>query len=215
MSRRRRRGALLFVLLGVVVALLVVADLTARRVAERELAQRVSARVPSAAGSSAEIRSFPFLGRLLASGQVAQVDAGVSDVTVRGLRFASIAVDLRGVRLSRRQLVNDRRVVLEAIEHGRVRAEVRQDALTQVLGVPVTLQPGHASVTVAGRQLGADVAVRDGKLIVRAAGFSVPALDVTGPLLPCVANAEVGQGRVLLTCDFTEVPAELRAGAQL
>jgi hypothetical protein len=214
-SRRRQGGALLvLVVLVVLVAVLVVGDITARKLAEDALAARLKAAVPAAATSSAEVRSFPFLGRLLASGQVPEVDAAVGDVTVQGLRFASIAVDLHGVRVDRDQLVRDRRVVLQKIDRGRVEARVTAEALTEALGVPVTLEQGRASVTIAGRTLGADLAVENGRLVVGVAGFSLPTIHVTAPLLPCVANARIDPGLVLLTCDFTEIPAELRIPSQ-
>lgn len=207
--RRRRGGAVLLALLAVILGLLVVADVTAKRLAEEELADRVRARVPEAGSTSASIHSFPFLPRLLASGRVAEVDAAVTDVTVRGLQFASIEVVLRGVELDRRQLVDQRRVVLQSIQFGRVTAEVTDDALSEAFGTPVTLEDGRASVSVRGRRVEAEVAVRDGELVVGGAGISLPGLNVVAPLLPCVANAEIGDGRVLLTCDVTEIPEEL------
>ena len=213
-GRPGRRRALL-VSLVVLAGLLLAADTIARRLAEEELAARLKAAVPSAGTTSAELRSFPFLPRLLASGRVSEVDAAVGDVTVEGLRFASIAVGLHGVQVDRDQLVRDRRVVLEKIDQGRVEARVTQEALTEALGVPVTLGRGRASVTIAGQTLGADLAVENGRLVVGVAGFSLPAIRVTAPLLPCVANARIDPGVVLLTCDFTEIPAELRPAAQL
>jgi len=212
MTRRGRSGARLavLVLLLLIAGLLVAADLTARRVAEDELAARVKAAAPTATSATAEVRSFPFLGRLLVSGAVSEVDAAVDGVTVDGLRFDSIAVDLHGVQVDRDQLLRDRRVVLENIQRGRVQARVTQDALTEALGVPVTLGQGTASVTIAGRRVGAGLAVRNGRLIVDVAGFSLPTTHVTAPLLSCPPDATVVPGEVLLSCEFTGVPQELR-----
>ena len=212
---RRRRGAALLIVVVVLAGLLVSADVVARKLAEDELAARVKTAVPTAATTSAQLRSFPFLARLLVSGDVSEVDAAVGDVTVQGLRFASIAVDLHGVRVDRDQLVRDRRVVLQKIDRGRVEARVTAEALTEALGVPVSLEQGRASVTIAGRTLGAELEVENGRLVVGVTGFSLPAIHVTAPLLPCVANARVVPGVVLLTCDFTEIPKELRTPAQL
>lgn len=214
-AARRRSRAPLLVLLLLVLVLLAVADVTARTVAQDELADRLHAAVPGATATGAEIRSFPFLPRLALAGDVPEVDARVHGVTVRGLTFDVIQVDLHGVQLDRDQLVRDRRVVLEGIERGRVRAEVTDTALSEVLGVPVTLEDGRATVTVAGRQVGATLAVRDNRLVVGGVGVSLPGLDLVAPLLPCVANADVEPGRVVLSCDFTEVPRELLVSAQL
>jgi hypothetical protein len=199
----------------VIAVLLVAADVTARVVAEHELADRVAAAVPTAGTATARVRSFPFLGRLLSSGRVAQVDASVSDVTVEGLRFQSIAVDLDGVQLDRDQLVRDRRIVLQTIARGRVEARVTQEALSEVLGVPVDLEEGRASVTIAGRRVEAGLEVREGRLVVEVAGLSLPTIPVEAPLLPCLGNARIVPGRVLLLCEFTEIPEELRVPAEL
>jgi hypothetical protein len=203
------------VLLAVIVGLLVIADLTARSVAEAELADRVRARVPEAERASVDIASFPFLGRLLASGNVGQLDARVSGITVRGLRFDFIAVELHGVRLDRDQLVGDRRVVVEGIERGEARAEVPQAALSDALGVPIMLEDGRASVEVLGRRVSASLAVEDGTLVVGGVGLSLPGFDLVAPLLPCVPDLEILAGRVVLACDFTEIPRELLVPVQL
>jgi hypothetical protein len=197
------------VLLAVIAGLLVAADLTARSLTEGELVARVRAAVPEAGATSVDIRSFPFLPRLLASGHVPQIDAQVNDVTVRDLRFDFIAVELHGVHVDRDQLVGRRSVVLESVDRGKVRAEVAQQALTDVLGVPVTLEPGRASVRIAGVSLGAKLSITDGRLVVAGLGIELPALDLSGPLLPCVADAQILDGRVALSCAFTEIPAEL------
>ncbi len=112
---------------------------------------------------------------------------------------------------TRRILVDDKRVAVTDIDHGRVTAEVTQAALSQRLGVDVRLEAGRASVTVAGRRISASLEVRDGQLVIGGLGLDLPALDVVAPLLPCIANAEIVPGRVLMTCDFTEVPEELRS----
>ena len=199
----------IFVLLLVIGGLLVAADLTARSVAEQELVRRVETEVPEAGAASVDIRSFPFLPGLLASGTVPRIDADVRDVPVERLRFDFIAVELHGVRLDRDELTRNRRVVLQAIERGQVRGEVRQDVLSDLLGVPIHLEPGRAEVTVRGLTLGAELSVTDGRLRVSGLGITLPAIELTGPLLPCIADAVILSGRVALTCDFTEIPGEL------
>lgn len=201
----------LLVALVVLGALLVVTDVVAEGLAESELEARLAAEVPGATSVSARIESFPFLGHLLTSGRVAQVDARARGIEVQGLELDVVHVDLDGVTLDRRILVDDQRVAVTDIDHGRVTAEVTQAALSDRLGVDVRLEAGRASVRVAGQRVSASLAVRDGRLVVGGAGLSLPALDLVAPLLPCVANAEIVPGRVLVTCDFTEVPEELRS----
>lgn len=203
------------VLLAIIGGLLVVADAAARRITQQKLADRLAAEVPDARQTSAAIHSFPFLGRLLGSGHVPQVDAAVSGVSVGRVRFASVAVVLHGVTLDRNQLLHDRTVQLVGIERGEARAEVDQAALSDALGVELTLDAGTASVTVAGLRVGVRLAVTDGRLTIAGVGITVPGLDLVAPLLPCLPDAALERGRVVLSCGFTEVPKELRKPVRL
>ncbi|MGH9278719.1 MAG: LmeA family phospholipid-binding protein [Acidimicrobiales bacterium] len=206
-----RRGPARLVLALMIVGLLVSSDLVARTVAERRLAARVATAVPAADATSAHIHSFPFLARLLSSGHVSNVDVRVRGVEVRGLRFDSITVDLEGVQIDRTELVGNGRVVVEKVTRGTVHAIVTEAAISQLTGVPVHLEAGRASVTVFGREVGVDLAVRDARLVIgAAAGISLPGFDLVAPLLPCIPDAEILAGRVVLSCEFTDVPVELR-----
>ena len=205
----------LVVFLLVLGALGVAVDVSVRKVAQDELARRVANRVPAATSTSAQIRSFPFLGRLLLSGEVPEVDAAATDVTVRGVRFASLGVALYGVTIDRREVLSNRRVVMSGIDRGQARATLDAAALSEYFGVPITLEPGKASVDVGGVKVAATVSIVDGQLKVSGVNVPSPALSLVAPLLPCVPNARIELGRVVLTCDFTEIPQELRVGAQL
>ena len=99
---------------------------------------------------SAQISSFPFLGRLLASGEISQVDVAVRDLTVRGVTFASVGVRLRSVEIDRDSLLNDRRVALKSIDHGTAVVEISGSEISRLLGVTVVLEPGQARVRVGG-----------------------------------------------------------------
>lgn len=210
-----KRVLLLLVL--VIVGVIVAVDLMAKNVAEDELVERVRAEVPQAEASSARIRSFPFLARLLTTGRVSEVEAEANGVMVRGLRFTAIEVSLRGATFDRDQLVRDRRVVLQRIDRGTVRAEIGEDDLSRALGVPIRLSDGRGSVTVSGQEYSARLEVRQNRLVVAGVDLDLPELDLLAPLMPCVGNAQVQTGRILLSCDFTEVPQEFldRAQAQI
>lgn len=207
----------LLVLVVFILGVLVAVDVMAKNVAEEELAKRVRVEVPQAEASSARIRSFPFLARLFTSGRVSEVEAEASGVTVRGLRFTAIEVSLRGATFDRDQLVRDRRVVLQRIDAGTVRAEIGEGDLSRALGVPIRLSDGRGSVTVAGREYSAELEVRRNRLVVAGVNLDLPEIDLLAPLMPCVGNAQVQTGRILLSCDFTEVPQEFldRAQAQI
>lgn len=191
--------------------LLVAADVGVRSVAESQLRDRVAAEaaVPSAS-TTARIESFPFLGRLLTSGTVARIQLSAADITVEGLTFARVALDIHDVAFERERLLSERKVVLSSLERGTAVAEVTQDELSERLGVAVTLEAGRARVRVAGQTVTATATVSDNTLRLSVAGLSVPALRIPQlPLVPCVADAEILPGRARLTCSIDEVPAGL------
>jgi len=194
----------------VVLGLLVAADTAVRSVAESQLRDRVRATAAPAGATTAQIESFPFLARLLTSGGVSRIRVSAAEVTVEGLTFARVALDLYGVTLDRDRLVSEQNVVLSDIERGTATAEVTQHQLSDRLGVPVTLVPGQAQVRVAGQTVTATASVADNVLRLSVTGLSVPALRIPKlPLLPCVADAEILPGRIRLSCDVDRVPAEL------
>lgn len=198
------------VLLAVVVGLLVAADIGVRSVAESQLRDRVATSVQPAGPTTARIESFPFLGRLLTSGAVAHIRIAAAEVTAERLTFARVSLDLEDVTFDRRSLFSQRKVVLTSLRRGTAVAEVTQDRLSALLGVPVTLEPGRVRVRVAGQMATAAASVTDNTLRISVAGLSLPALRIPRiSLLPCVADAAVLTGRVRLTCEVDKLPPEL------
>jgi hypothetical protein len=188
----------------------VAADVGIRSVAESQLRDRVAAAVTPAGATTARIRSFPFLGRLLLSGEVARVQVSSADVTVEGLTFARATLDLSKVTFDRDRLVSERKVVIDSLEQGTATAEVTQDELSRRLGVAVTLEAGRARVRVAGQTVTATASVTDNTLRLTVAGLSVPTLRIPKlPLVPCAADAVILPGRIRLTCTIHQVPPEL------
>jgi hypothetical protein len=146
----------------------------------------------------------------LSSGDVSRITVAATEVTVEGLTFARVAVDLHGVTLDTDRLLSERKIVLESLDRGTAVAEVTQDQLSERLGVPVTLEAGQVRVRVAGQTVGATASVSDNTLRLAVAGFSVPSLRIPRlPLVPCVADAQILAGRIRLTCEVDQVPPEL------
>jgi hypothetical protein len=203
-----------------VVGVLVVADVAARGVAEDQLRQRMVSRVRASGAevdgpASAGISSFPFLGRLLVAGTIAEVDVSLQDVTVRGVTFASVGVELRAVRIDRDALVQNRRVVLQSVGRGTAVVEISGDEVSRLLGVPIVLEEGRAGVRVGGSLVTVEARVEDGSLVVEAGGISLPVIEIPPlPLVACLEGAEILPGRLRLTCRVDRVPIEL-AGRSL
>jgi hypothetical protein len=195
----------------VVLGLLVLADLGARRASEAQLEQRILDSAPSAHDASVHLDSFPFLGRLAVSGNVPEVRASVADVTVQGLRLNRIAVDLHDVHIDRDRLVVHRQIDLKSIGRGLATAEVTQADLRSALnGLPVVLGKDRISVTVRGVTATVTATVRDNVVHLSAGRLSIPPFSIPKlPLLPCVTNAVSEPGRLHLSCEVAQVPEEL------
>jgi len=198
----------------------VVADVAARGWAEDQLRQRVRSqavpRLDSIGSVSAHISSFPFLGRLLVSGTISHVDVSVRDLTVRGVTFSTVGVELRTVRFDRDSLVQDRRVAIESIGQGTAVVEISGEEISRLLGVTVVLEEGRARARVGGALVEVSARVEGGALVVDAGGFTPPGIEI--PPLPlvadCLTGTEIRPGRLRLTCVLDQVPVEL-AGRSL
>ncbi len=184
--------------------------MAARGIAEDQLRDRVASRVDAGGPVSASISSFPFLGRLLTSGTISQVDVSVRDLTVRGVTFASVGVRLRSVRIDRDSLVQDRRLALAGIGRGTAVVEISGDEISRLVGMTLVLEDGRARARVGGTLVPVSARIEGSTLVIEAAGRSLPAVDLPPlPLVGCLSGTEILPGRLRLTCDVDRVPTEL------
>ena len=207
----RRFGCLSIVLpvLVVIAGLLVAGDVGARRYATGQISDRISASVPEASGVHSRIHSFPFLGRLLISGNVPEIGTHIDHlVVVAGLSFSDLDVDLHDVTIDRHAMLSHRQVRLTKIGRGTVSVGLTQESLTSELGRPVHITAGGVLVTVVGTSaVQASVSINGRQLVVRAAGL--PALSVPLPttkLFPCEPQVALVAGRAVFSCTFAGIP---------
>lgn len=200
------------VVLGVVAAVLVGADVAARRVAEGEVEQRARAEAKDARSVDASIASFPFLPRLLLAGSVPEVGVHLVEVTSGPLDLAAVDVDLRGVRLDRGALFSGV-AELQGIDGGTVTVDLDAAAISRALRLPVSISGGALRVRFRGLEVSArPEAGEDGSLVLRAARLPRLRISLTrSRLVSCAAaRATVEGDRVRLACDVTDVPPGLR-----
>jgi len=191
-------------------------DLVARKVAEDQLASRVEQRSGPDASAHARIRSFPFVARLLAAADVDGIDVRVDRSLAGALALTSVELDLRGVHVDRHRLLSARRVDITAIDGGTLKATLDGAALSglahqrlDIVGTRLEAHVGGEAVTVTpSLEAG-------GRLVLGAEGL--PAVPVRLPrsgLVPCDATSvAVGNGRLVLSCTFRQVPPVLLSPA--
>lgn len=202
--------------LFVVLAGLSAADILLRHKAETELTKIVERQAPGSTGVHARISSFPFVGRVLASGRVSQVEvkiahtgssvAGRTVVPLSGLDVVVHDVDLdtsQGIRARPRIKSIGRgdahATITEADLKGALPSLVPAVALTPILQVAGLLS-GRGELTVTQR----------GDLSLHLPGF--PAFGIPlpiGSILPCPPQVAINNGIVSVTCTFTDVPQVL------
>jgi hypothetical protein len=74
----------------------------------------------------------------------------------------------------------------------------------------VRLRNGKIGVRAGPLEATAKVTVQDNVIRVKAGPVTLPAIRIPkAPLLPCVANAEVLEGRIRVSCTLSQVPEEL------
>lgn len=192
-------------LLAVVAALFVAADVGLRRLGEVQIESTAARRAPQS-DPEATIRAFPFTPGLLASGSVPEVRVRLDRVGRGAVQFTAVRLVLHGVEISRNALLSRRRVELESIDRGTVSADLSVPALTEAL---------NRQEVRTLRQAGAVGArLSDGRLVVTARGAEVFSVRVPKtPLVPCEGDINLVGDRVQVTCTLDEIPPELVARA--
>ena len=189
------------VVLGLVVALLVVADVGLRLLGEGQIESTAERKAPES-DASAAIRSFPFVPRLLVSGSVPEVRVNLDRVGRGAVQFSGVHVVLHGVEISRNALLNRRRVELESIDRGTVSADLDLPALAQALS--------RSEVQALRDAGGVAARLRDGRLVVSARGAEVFSVRVPRtPLVPCEGDIQLVGDHVHVSCTLEEIPPEL------
>ena len=169
-----------------------VADIGVKALAESQIETTAQQEVPEA-GANAAIPVFPFLPPLLIAGKVDEVSLRMTHVPAGAVFFDRLDFDLHGVQISRRALLNERRVELVEIDRGTV---------TAIVPLPAPLRDLPLSA------LSARVANR--RIVVRGpGGVSVPIPMPATELVPCEGEARVQADRIRLTCTLEHIPPAL------
>ena len=189
------------------VVALVIVDVAARvaveRIAERELARNPELQVE---GADAQIRSFPFVGRLLVSGETS-FTVTLEGVVEQGVRIDEFSVDIDGLVLDRRGVV-DGRVQINSIAEAEVRLLFTQESVSDLAGVDVAFEPGQATIVGLPGSPSAGTQVAGGNLVLSVEGTPVGAMAIPSTtFLPCEPSVEIIEGAVQLSCRTDTLPA--------
>jgi len=221
MRKRKLKWKWVAVLVAVLAALLF-ADQATRVWAEGKLRDRAAAYYPPATSASASIRSFPFLGRLLASGDVPEVTLSMQDVRYGLVVVSTLTLDLHSVRVDRRELFKGHVRLLD-VGQGRIEARLDGPSIGRALGVDLRVSDGVIQIhkQVQGVPVTATAKVTFSGNVVRiepikVQGAPVPASALTvsykipgAELLPCTPEVRAVSGAVILSCSVSDVPAGL------
>jgi hypothetical protein len=217
-----RKLIVLLVILGALFA----ADVATRSWAEARLAEQAAAYYPPSSASTASIRSFPFLGRLLVLGDVPDVSLRMENLVAGILTIRRLDFDLADVKIDRGELLGGRVSILD-VGAGRVEALVDRSSLARAIVLDVRFT--HGEVEIHKNVRGVDVSARgrvtlEGNRMrivptsVQGLGLPASALSVTYDipgveLLPCQAEVRIVPEGVLVACVVDDVPPALVQGA--
>lgn len=176
---------------------------------EEAIESRVAAGVPEATSVTAELEAFPVVARGLATGEVQRLMVTLDEVARPEVTISSVDIDVRGIELSRRALV-ERELDLERVDRAALSAIVTEDDLEEAFtggNLDLTLRPGRVEATVAGRSVGSDVTVANGRVTFDLGRLPDASVALPGPeLFPCPLDGEVVQGALRLSCVLEQVP---------
>ena len=222
------RKWVLLVFPTVVLLALIVADQAAKGWAESKLAERAAAYYPPGSGSSASIRSFPFIPRLLFTGQVPRVSVNLDDLRIQQVLIRQLSIRVSDVKLDRDEVFRGR-VHVRDVGQGTIVVTLDGPALAKAIGTDLRFTSA-GDVEVHERIQGVNVKAK-GKLTVKGNVITVTPTSVQGAsvpasrfavnyripgkeLLPCEADAKVSKDKVVLSCDVADIPAALVELAQ-
>jgi hypothetical protein len=222
------RKWILLVFPTVVILGLIVADQSAKGWAESKLAERAAAYYPPGSGSSASIRSFPFIPRLLFTGDVPGVTVNLDDLRIQQVLVRQLSIQVSDVRIDRDEIFQGR-VHVRDVGQGAITLTLDGPALAKAIGADVRFTSA-GDVEVHERIQGVNVKAK-GKLAVKGNNITVTPTSVEGrsvpasrfalnyripgvELLPCAADATVTKDTVTLSCDVADNPAAQVQNAQ-
>ena len=195
------------IILAVLLGGLFVVDVTARAYAESRLQSEINRRSRGEVQVHANIDSFPFLGRIAVQQEVREVELTSPDIKSGPLIVENVRLVLDDVQIDRNALLKDQKVVVESVTTGRAEADITEESLSAALGTQVHIAAGKVTADVVGRTVTADLAVRGNELTVRIPGLLLPPLVLPGSdLLPCLGDAQVGDGRIHFSCEVHGIP---------
>lgn len=212
----------------VILLALIVADQAVKGWAESKLAERAAAYYPPGSGSSASIRSFPFIPRLLVTGEVPRVAVNLDDLRVQQVLIRQLSIRVSDVKLDRDEVFRGR-VHVRDVGQGTIAVTLDGPALARAMGADLRFTSA-GDVEMRQRIQGEDVKAK-GKLTVKGNNITVTPTSVEGrsvpasrfainyripgvELLPCAAESKVTRDTVVLSCNVVDIPAALVQIAQ-
>ncbi|MFZ0173444.1 MAG: hypothetical protein WAL04_17310 [Acidimicrobiales bacterium] len=215
-SRRARRYVRrLLVVIVLLAAAYVALDLTARSIADNQLAHAIRART-AAQGAAVQVGSVGFLFDLVAKGSVEAIDVQLVDVPVGKLHLARVDVSAQSVQIDRHLLLADRRVRVTAISSAEVQVTVTAAELSHAVGREVVLSgPDTVKVRIGPVLVPATIGIAAGHVLTLGeGGFQLLDIDLAeSSVVPrCGMQLTVNHGSATLACKVAPVPASLVAG---
>ena len=191
------------------------ADVAARGFVSATVSDRAQQEAPAGSTASASVGGFPFLPPWLLGGRVSQASVKVENVQAGALVFAEVDVHLSGVHLDRGRLINNRKARITKIDHGTIRAVLTAEALSNALHVPVKMEGGQITVTVAGTGVVMTPGVQGGRLVLRGSlGRDFSLTIPSSGYVPCVSDVAVENAQLDLSCTIHAVPPALLDAVQ-
>lgn len=221
-SRPRVRGGRnwllrLAIVVVILAALLEVADVVTRHVAEDTVAAR-AVKASGASGATAHVSGWPLLYDFFGDDSIPSVSVDLRDVPIKTsaatLTVEEVHVLLTDVGVSAGDLVGHRELRLTHISRADVRAVVTDAELSAAAGTKVEILSGSrvGVETPAGLQ-SATIQVTDDVLVVSEGGRELLRVDLTQDrLIPhCDMTTSTTPGRFTASCSVAPVPPSVLA----
>lgn len=198
-------------LMTLLIVLLVIGvgiELAAPPLVESRMEQRVQDNTEGVVTVNADIDSFPMITRLLATEEIRRATIDVDEIAEQDLPLAAVSLTLEDVVVDRDRLSRGD-LQVRSIRTGRLRAEISEQRLSEVLDVPVQIEGGTLRVESQDRTADFDLQFSAGRVRLDIPGVGGVGGAFDTSVLPCRPEATVFDDRIVLDCTFDSVPRVL------
>jgi len=188
------------------------ADMKVRTWAETTAEHLILRRLPQADHVDVTLDGFPFTTGVLLNHEVAGLHVHVDAVHHRGWELSELSLDVRGIELDRRALLDEGRLVVTAIDIARIEGSIAADELSTIVGQPIEIDHHSIWTTRGLARIELTPVLQGPWIILHEQGSAANPMYYPLPVdevIPCAPKVETAPDKLTLSCSVQGLSDEL------